>query len=114
MVPDDDECTGLADLMHSNTLSAAVYTLRYADGGDVQNAVWAARYAYEAADLCAGRTMETTTFTRDVEAAILGHPWVQTELRRQQRDLQSLLTRPEDVQERNSIIDRAAQEPVAR
>ena len=114
LVPDEDECANLPDLMHANTLASTVSTLLYAVGGDVQNAVWAARQAYEAVDLCAGRTVEGTTFTPDVNAAILGHPWVQAELRREQRDLQSLLMKPDDVQNRDRIINRASQEPVAR
>jgi hypothetical protein len=114
IMPDEDDCADLPDFVYGDAIASTVYTLLYASGGDVQNAVWAARRAYEAVDLCAGRTVEGTVFTPDVEAATLGHPWVQSELRRQRRDLQSLLVKPDDVQSRQSLIDRAAHEPVAR
>ncbi len=112
-IPDEDDCADLSDLIYADAIACTIYALLYAAGGDVQNAVLASLRAYEAADLCAGRAVQGAAFTQSVEDAILRHPWVQSELQRQHRDLDLLLMKPDDTQTKHNLINRAAQEPVA-
>ncbi len=112
-IPDEDDCADLSDLIYADAIACTIFALLYATGGNVQNAVLASLRAYEAADLCAGRAVQGAAFTQNIEDAILRHSWVQSELKRQQRDLDLLLMRPNDTETKHNLISRAAQEPVA-
>jgi uncharacterized protein YjaG (DUF416 family) len=67
--------------------TAIVYALRALDEGSSQEAAWAARHAYEAADY-----FVTHVVGLEDEDAIDAHPAVQAELERQNRDLEELLS----------------------
>jgi uncharacterized protein YjaG (DUF416 family) len=77
---------GLAE----NAAAAVGYAVDAAIEGDPRNAAWAARHAYEAADLWV-RTRDDVDFNvQGAEERVLADPLIQAELRRQQRDLDEL------------------------
>ena len=88
-------------------------TDRAADGS-VQSAVWAARRAYDSADWLAGRVLQGSAFTPDMEKAILSHPVVQTELKRQWRDIGALIAAGEDASQLVQVLERSAKEQLKR
>jgi hypothetical protein len=108
----EDEAPDFTASLVEDAQAAAAYALRCAVGGDVMNAVWAARRAYEAADRYAGLRQNVTAFTDAAEEAILGHPTVQSELRRQRRDVQELEHMRDDPKGFAMLIDRAGREPL--
>lgn len=110
-MPDANEYSFVACLAE-DALAAAAYALRYVDDGEVQNAVWAARRAYEAADSFAGEKLPDGTFDSAREAGILRHPVVQTELRRQRRDLQEIMGSGGDPARLVDVLQRAMNEPI--
>jgi len=73
-----------------HAISSLAYTIRCLLKSEAQEAVWAARRAYEAADQAAIRDLGVQTGSADSEARILAHPIVQRELQRQERDLRLL------------------------
>jgi uncharacterized protein YjaG (DUF416 family) len=74
--------------------SATAYTLRALDSGEPQEAAWAARRAYEAADHYVIHRLRI-----EEESDVLAHAIVQAELSRQRRDLEELLgVRPESAE----------------
>lgn len=78
--------TGLAE----NAAVAVSYAIDAALGCSAQDAAWAARQLYEAADLWV-RTRDDVDFNvSGAEATVLADPIVQSELRRQARDLDQL------------------------
>jgi uncharacterized protein YjaG (DUF416 family) len=68
--------------------AALAYVLRARLTGDPQEAAWAARRVYEAVDHFVVSTLPAAQ--REAERTVLGHPVVQAELSRQQRDLDEL------------------------
>ena len=71
-------------------VAASAYALDCVRGNDPQAAVWAAQRAYDACDLAAQSAMDFTTYTQDIELALLAHPTVQAELASQEADLVDL------------------------
>lgn len=86
-MPDEYTNPDLPSAVAEDAAAAAVYTLRVIREGDPQNAVWAARRAYETADRVVLSTLNVGEVGDSQEAYILQHPLVQTELERQLRDL---------------------------
>ena len=111
-IQSEDEAPEFDASIVEDALAAAAYGFRCAANGDAMNAVWAARRAYEAVDRYAGLRQNVTAFTEEVEAAILSHPLVQSELRRQRRDVGDLGRMRGDPREFATLIDRAGQEPL--
>jgi hypothetical protein len=66
--------------------SAIAYALRALDTGEPQEAAWAGRMGYEAADHHVMRRLGV-----EGEPQVLAHPIVQAELARQRRDVDALL-----------------------
>lgn len=108
----EDEAPGFDASIIEDALAAAAYGLRCTANGDPMNAVWAARRAYEAVDRYAGLRQNETAFTDEVEAAILSHPLVQSELQRQRRDVDDLGKMRNDQSKFPTLIVRAGQEPL--
>lgn len=89
-MPDEDANPDLPSAVAEDAAAAVVYTLRATRDGDPQNAVWAARCAYETADREVLRTLNVGEIGDSEEAYILQHPVVMTELQRQSRDLDAV------------------------
>lgn len=106
----EDDAPGFDASIVEDALAAASYALRCAADGDPMNAAWAARRAYEAVDRYAGLRQNETAFTDQVEAAILSHPLVQSELQRQRRDVDDLCKMRNDQIKFATLIVRARQE----
>jgi hypothetical protein len=68
-------------------VAACAYVLDCVRTNDPQAAVWAAQRAYDACDLAAQSSMEFTTYTNDIEIAVLAVPAVQAELASQASDI---------------------------
>lgn len=82
----DEETQAYAE----DAAAALAYAIRTALTGEPQEAAWSARRAYESADHRAQAVVEISPGDQAAEMAILAHPVVQTELRRQDRDLAEL------------------------
>jgi hypothetical protein len=109
-MPDEDS-PDLAAALSEDALAAAAYALRCAANGHTEDAVWAARRAYETVDWLARQAMTGSIFTKEMEIAALRHPSVQTELRRQWRDLGELSAGGEDAGRLVDLVERSAREP---
>jgi hypothetical protein len=70
-----------------DALSSFAYAIQCSLDQSPQEAAWAARRAYEAADQAAIRSLGISFDEPNAESRILSHPIVQRELDRQQRDL---------------------------
>ena len=91
LIPGDDEEPWVDGQAYADDAASAIaYTLRALDSGESQEAAWAARRAYEAADHHVVHRLGI-----EGELQILAHPIVQTEFCRQRRDLEELLGAPE-------------------
>ncbi len=73
-----------------NAATSVVYALRCRQTGKSEEALWAARRAYETLDTFVINTEDIDTNIPGVEARMLSHPLIQAELGRQQRDLDEL------------------------
>jgi len=111
-IPDEDSEPGLTAALAEDTLAALSYALSCSNSGEAQDAAWAACRAYEMVDRYAGQTLAGSSFTVEMEAAIMRHPTVQTELARQRRDLQELRDAQDDPARLLVILNRSKIEPV--
>jgi hypothetical protein len=85
--PEDDGWDDVERAYAEDAAAALGYAFRARMTGDPQEAAWASRRAYEAIDhFVQGKSSGTTLD----DAAILSHPLVQSELARQERDLNDL------------------------
>lgn len=86
LMPEDDaDWVGRA--LAEDALSSLAYAIRCLLDPVPQEAAWAARCAYEAADQAAIRLLGVQTALPNTEAEILSHELVQRELSRQRHDL---------------------------
>lgn len=92
LIPGEDDEPWLDEQAYADDAASAIaYTLRALDGGEPQEAAWAARRAYEAADHYVMHRLGV-----EGESQVLAHPIVQSEFSRQRRDLEEILgTRPD-------------------
>jgi hypothetical protein len=87
----NDEPEGLEQQAYANDAVASVaYAIRARLTGDCQEAMWAARRAYEALDHYVIARSNPIIVEPDAEDRITAHPLVQAELRRQRADLSQL------------------------
>lgn len=92
LIPQEDTISWVSEQALAEDAAAAVaYALRCRLNGQAQEAVWAARRAYEALDHFVIAREGIDTSKAGAEAQVLSHPLVQAELLRQQRDLGELL-----------------------
>jgi hypothetical protein len=95
LIPGEDEEPSVDEQAYADDAASAIaYALRTLDSGESQEAAWAARRAYEAAD---HHVMYRLGL--EGESQVLAHPVVQTELSRQHRDIEELLGAPESSTE---------------
>ena len=95
LIPGEDDEPWLNEQAYADDAASAIaYTLRALENGEPQDAAWAARRAYEAAD-------HHVIYRLGIEgeAQVLAHPIVQAEFSRQRRDLEELLRARQDSAE---------------
>jgi uncharacterized protein YjaG (DUF416 family) len=105
LLPDDEvEVQGQA--YANDAVASVAYAIRARLTGDCQEAVWAARRAYEALDYYIVSRFNPKIVEPDAEARIVAHPLVQAELRRQRTDFSQLQeVAMNSVTEREAIVD---------
>lgn len=104
MLPGEDEDWVIWHALADDALSSLAYSIRCLLKPEVQEAAWAARRAYEAADQAAIRILAIQPGLPDAEMKIKSHDCVQRELVRQRNDL--ALLRAEAIDE---VRDQAQQ-----
>ncbi len=91
LIPREDEGVWIPQQAAAEDAAAAVaYALRCRQNGRSQEAAWSARRLYEAHDHYVVTNGNIDTNVAGAEALVLKHPLIQTELMRQQRDLDEL------------------------
>src|SRR5260221_8376497 len=87
LIPGEDDEPWIDEQAYADDAASAIaYTLRALEDGESQEAAWAARRAYEAADHHVSHRLGI-----EGESQVLSHPIVQAELSRQRRNLEELL-----------------------
>ena len=109
LLPEDDSASD-DEAFASDAISAAAYALRARRTFSPQEAAWAARRAYEAADYWASQAPAPVTLDSDGQAST--HPAVQAELQRQSRDVETLcrLASSRDYSQLEALRSRATLE----
>lgn len=98
LMPDDNDEWDVRHTLAEDAVSSAAYSFRALLTSAPQEAAWAARRAYEAADQASIINLrDQSTFT---EFEVLSHKYVQRELGRQLRDIELLNANIDD----NSVI----------
>lgn len=87
MLPEESDDWDISHALADDALSSLAYAIRCLLTPNSQEAAWAARRAYEAADQAAIRILEVQPGFPNTEAAIKSHEIVQRELARQRNDL---------------------------
>jgi uncharacterized protein YjaG (DUF416 family) len=90
LIPPENDCRTLAAGVADDALAAAAYAALSTISDSPQNSVWAARRAYELTVWFADWSMKGTAYTPDISRALRENRFVQTELDRQLRDIQTL------------------------
>lgn len=90
LLPEEGDFSSRAGALADDAMASLAYALRCQIKPSAQEAAWAARRAYEAADQAAIWLSNVTPGTPHAEALLLAHPVVQRELQRQQMDIQYL------------------------
>lgn len=92
LIPNEDVGVWVAEQAAAEDCAAAVaYSIRCRQGGEAQDAAWAARRVYEALDnfIIGNESIDTNDL--GAEQLVLSHPLMQAELDRQRRDVNELL-----------------------
>ena len=90
LLPEEGDDWGIGHALADDALSCLAYAIRCLLSPEPQEAAWAARRAYEAADQAAIRVLGVQPGLPNTEAAIKSHVLVQRELARQRDDLSLL------------------------
>ena len=90
LLPEESDEWMVGHALADDALSSLAYAIRCLLTPEPQEAAWAARRAYEAADQAAIRVLGAQPGLSNTEAAIQSHGFVQRELERQQSDLSLL------------------------
>lgn len=96
LLPEEEDDWEIGHALAEDALSSLAYAIRCRLTPEPQEAAWAARRAYEAADQAAIRVLGVQPGLPNSEVTILAHEFVQRELICQQTDLLAL---------RNDLID---------
>jgi len=92
LIPQEDEKPWIPDQAWAEDAAVAVvYSLCTRQNGKSQDAVWAARRAYDALDHFVTTQEDIDPSTVGAEERILSNPLIQQEFMRQQRDLRELV-----------------------
>jgi uncharacterized protein YjaG (DUF416 family) len=97
LLPEETGADWVGRALAEDALSSLAYAIRCLLAPEPQEAAWAARCAYEAADQAAIRVLGVQAGMPDTEATIESHGIVQRELARQRNDLS--LPRADSVDE---------------
>jgi len=90
MIPQEDEGDGFVDLLAEDALASLAYSIRYLLSQDVQEAIWSAKRAYEAADQAAIKMLKAKPESIKFEQVVVGHEFVQRILLFQKKDIELL------------------------
>jgi len=91
LLPDsEDDTESFRDYCEEDAVAALAYAIRSWIEDSSQEAAYAGRRAYEAADRRVLQTMPGSTIDPSTERVILAHPFVQSELASQAKDLAAL------------------------
>ena len=90
LLPEENDDWVIDHALADDALSSLAYAIRCLVTTEPQEAAWAARRAYEAADQAAIRILGVQPGLPNTEAAIKSHGFVQRELARQRNDLSLL------------------------
>jgi uncharacterized protein YjaG (DUF416 family) len=107
LVPEDTKNGDIRVALVEDALSALAYAVRSWVSKDPQEAAWAARRGYEAADQAAIRTLGLVPGSAESERLILAHEFVQRELSRQELDYRQLLAGDIGAVRRRSLSESA-------
>jgi uncharacterized protein YjaG (DUF416 family) len=92
LIPQEDEEPWVEEQVYAEDATAALaYALRARQSGESQEAAWAARRVYEAADYYVTNRVGMDITQSSGEERVLSHGIVQAELARQRRDFEDLL-----------------------
>jgi hypothetical protein len=105
LLPEETGADWVARALAEDALSSLAYAIRCLLTPEPQEAAWAARCAYEAADQAAIRVLGVQAGLPDTEAAIESHGFVQRELARQRSDLSLLRADSVDEVQRHAMTD---------
>ncbi|MBC5764486.1 DUF416 family protein [Ramlibacter albus] len=111
-LPDEGVELPVLRALAEDAASSVAYAVRTLTTAEPQEAAWAARCAYEAADQAAIIELGITVGSKDAEARILAHRWVQRELARQEHDLRNLTHEQSSPQLYSKVLDQALTEPL--
>lgn len=89
-LPDEDSAWNAGCPYADDATAAILYCLRLISSGDQQEAIWAAKRAYEVADNFVVAHTDHSIDSHEDELEVLHHPVIQNELGRQLRDLREL------------------------
>ncbi len=92
LLPEESDDWVIGHALAEDALSSLAYAIRCLLSSSPQEAAWAARRAYEAADQAAVRVLDVQPGLPNTEAKIWSHQFVQRELARQRKDLSQLRT----------------------
>jgi hypothetical protein len=90
LLPEESDDWVIGHALADDALSSLAYAIRCLLTPEPQEAAWAARRAYEAADQAAIRVLGVQPGSLNAEVAIKSHGFVQRELARQRSDLSLL------------------------
>jgi uncharacterized protein YjaG (DUF416 family) len=113
LLPDDEHGWVREQSAADDYVAALTYALRCRISGEAQDAVWAARRAYNALDDFVVNSLHLDLNEKGLRDRIMSHPAVQAELERQRRDIADLRREPAAVEVITCIRDRAIAEPIS-
>jgi uncharacterized protein YjaG (DUF416 family) len=105
LLPEESDDWMIGHALADDALSSLAYAIRCLLTPEPQEAAWAARRAYEAADQAAIRMLGVQPGLPDTETAIVSHAIVQRELARQRNDLSLLRSDSVDEVRRRAFAD---------
>jgi len=105
LLPEESDDWVIGHALADDALSSLAYAIRCLLTPEPQEAAWAARRAYEAADQAAIRVLGVQPGLPNTEAAIKSHGFVQRELARQRNDLSLLCADSVDEVQRQAFAD---------
>lgn len=105
LLPEESDDWAISHALVDDALSSLAYAIRCLLTPEPQEAAWAARRAYEAADQAAIRALGVQPGSPITETAIQSHSFVQRELARQRNDLSLLHADSIDDVQRRAFAD---------
>lgn len=105
LLPEESDDWVIGHALADDALSSLAYAIRCLLTPEPQEAAWAARRAYEAADQAAIRALGVQPGLSNTEAVIKSHGFVQRELARQRNDLSLLRADSIDEVQRQAFAD---------